>query len=356
MIKYKIESIQALRGIAAVLICCFHMRGLINSQVKWGNVLFDQASVGVLVFFVISGIIIVITTQNIDTSFSGIANFLAKRILRIVPLYYILTFVLLLAIGKFGTFIIHHPDLLMKSFLFMPTGLNSVGGAYGMPVLKVGWTLNYEIFFYLLVAISLLFKKWRWYAVIVGISLLVWVCPYLMYGYIILSPSGNYPFSASYLQMISNPLMLCFLIGVSIGLFYCSDSKLPSSFSINIGLAASAAIFCLSLAYGESSELKYYLSIIGLGLIFLFLMMKEKQKPLHFNQYLVKLGDVSFSIYLVHTIIIVFLSDTLRQWGIPGSCIFLVNLALILLSALLLYSLIEKKMTSDLLKLLRVKK
>ncbi|AYN00514.1 acyltransferase family protein [Chryseobacterium sp. 3008163] len=62
----KLHNLQILRGISALFVCCFHIReGLIFGDVKFGEILFGRGSIGVPIFFVISGFIMVFTTKKI---------------------------------------------------------------------------------------------------------------------------------------------------------------------------------------------------------------------------------------------------------------------------------------------------
>ena len=140
-LQNKIEIIQVLRFFAAFSVMMVHLP-IIGFGI-WG----------VDIFFVISGFIMMYVTENNQK------NFLIKRIIRIVPLYWILT------LGVFSI-AIFYPDLLnnttanfehlIKSLFFVPFDKNSSGH---FPILFLGWTLNFEIIFYILFSISLFFQK-----------------------------------------------------------------------------------------------------------------------------------------------------------------------------------------------------
>ena len=141
MVNYKIESIQILRFIAAFSVMMVHLP------------IFSFGIWGVDIFFVISGFIMMYVTDK-DYKF-----FFVKRLIRIVPLYWILT------VGVFIIALIN-PDFLnntsanikhlIKSMLFIPFDKNGIGH---FPILFLGWTLNFEIIFYLLFALSIFISK-----------------------------------------------------------------------------------------------------------------------------------------------------------------------------------------------------
>jgi len=90
----RLDNIQALRGIAAVLVVFYHI-ALFLREGAWPGVsgyptgIWDQGWVGVDLFFVISGFIMVWTTRDIQRGVGTAANFLWRRALRIYPLWWI---------------------------------------------------------------------------------------------------------------------------------------------------------------------------------------------------------------------------------------------------------------------------
>ena len=106
---------------------------------------------GVDIFFVVSGFIMVVTTMKRDMA---PGEFLLHRIARIVPVYWVVT-ILLFAIVMYGFkpvgIMRMQPDWLAKSLLFIPFDRDG----RVEPIISVGWTLNYEMFFYLLFALGL---------------------------------------------------------------------------------------------------------------------------------------------------------------------------------------------------------
>ena len=136
-----LRNVQVLRAFAALLVIFVHLDQLLS---RLGVPLFGGA--GIDIFFVISGFIMVYTTMDREiTPWS----FMADRIARIVPAYWAATLgVFFLALVAPSLLQTSHMqwDELFKSLVFVPfrkaTGLVQ-------PVLFVGWTLNYEMFFYL---------------------------------------------------------------------------------------------------------------------------------------------------------------------------------------------------------------
>lgn len=130
-----LTSIQYLRGLAALAVVAMHT-GWTYSGI---------GAAGVDVFFVISGFIMVHVSRREVTP----TVFLRARVLRVVPLYWLLTLV--------GVALAGLDDIprILASLAFWPhAGFD--GRDY--PVLIPGWTLNYEVFFYLAFAVTLLLQ------------------------------------------------------------------------------------------------------------------------------------------------------------------------------------------------------
>ncbi|OTA19619.1 acyltransferase [Xenorhabdus beddingii] len=132
MDKQKYEIIEIMRFIAASAVVCVHIPTI------------EIGHWGVDVFFIISGFVMMASTKN-----SG-ENFFIKRIIRVAPIYWLFTLgVFMIALIAPKLLNNTTPDFinLFKSILFIPFDKNGIGH---FPILFVGWTLNYEMFFYFL--------------------------------------------------------------------------------------------------------------------------------------------------------------------------------------------------------------
>ena len=158
-----ITNIQLLRGVAALMVVVFHL------VVKLQPFGFDGSQVsflqgGVDIFFVISGFIMVHISRERERS-GG--QFFADRIIRIVPLYWLLTLVAYCS----GAAETRPNGDLLRSLAFVPSGSPPLFN----PLVDGGWTLNLEMYFYVIFAISLVVareEKQR-FAIVVGALLAV---------------------------------------------------------------------------------------------------------------------------------------------------------------------------------------
>lgn len=147
--RHRLNALEGLRGAAALLVVMNHALGdavnklhIVNMDVRLADRL---GQFGVYTFFVISGLVMVLSHHQDFNDRSSWKSFMAKRIARIVPLYWLVTLVqfvkLKAAPGVAG---------LLYSLLFIPH--QEAGSRFGRPLYELGWTLQFEMFFYLVFA------------------------------------------------------------------------------------------------------------------------------------------------------------------------------------------------------------
>ena len=158
-------SLQALRAIAALLVVFAHSMTQINmakdidGQVGYTMRAFESlGGLGVYVFFIISGYIMSYTTNTKQNGVYVSLVFLKKRFLRVYPVYWICLTMLVIGWGM-GVFLKSHEYSISKiisSYLLIPF-VDSESDSIN-PMLSQGWTLMYEVFFYLTFSLLLLFN------------------------------------------------------------------------------------------------------------------------------------------------------------------------------------------------------
>lgn len=154
----KIESVQLLRAVAALGVVSFHAAHLLFSrnglELRWSGL----GAAGVDLFFVVSGFIMWVTALDRGMP---IRRFAAKRIQRIVPLYWLMT-AIVLAIVVLAPAAMrnasHDPLHFVASFAFIAWPHPAMPEHF-WPALVPGWSLNYEMLFYVLVGCALLLRR-----------------------------------------------------------------------------------------------------------------------------------------------------------------------------------------------------
>lgn len=298
-----INSLQLLRAIAAF--------GVVFTHYNFYNL--DVGGFGVDVFFILSGFIISYMVQkNTD-------NFMLKRVLRVSPLYYLAT--LLIVITS-----LIKPDLfrnafvsletVFKSFFYIPYRINNSG-----PILSLGWTLNNEMFFYLITFISILFVKNKKYIIPLCLSFLV----------IFLIIINIFNFNNYIIDFFKNGLLPEFIYGILLYYFWeFSKNNIKKSlkyFYVLLGLVSLVFMIYTDV----TGEYKFFHRYIWRGIPALFFVNSflVLEKNININNKIIKwgikMGDASYGMYLFHPFIIFFLIRIVYKKFIPVSDIFIVE-------------------------------
>lgn len=293
----RLASIQVLRAVAAVGVVFTHAITRISTTFpheRSHSFLTDAAGqltvgdAGVDLFFVISGFIMLYVHRNNFEKPGACLNFMTKRLLRIAPIYWFLTTI---AVG----FLLLVPELFSKyytsidlpwiagSYLFLP--IAPPGGSV-TPIVGVGWTLNYEMFFYVVFANSLLLPRR------LGLWLIV-----LCFGFLV-AVGTVLQSSNPLLGFVTNWLLLDFLMGIAIAWWVLTKGKLSHRTKY---VLLSSGIACLAATAiwtpPEEGPLRFLFWGIPAACI-VFALCGAHVPEGRFGKLMSFLGDASYSIYL----------------------------------------------------------
>ena len=151
----KLAGLQALRGMAALAIAVFHVGNELRGRPGTAIFGFLPWEAGVDVFFVISGFVMAYASGPLFGRSGGGRIFMARRVARIVPLYWLTTTAVLAVLAVRPDLMrsaVAAPDLVLASYLFVPWARPD---GIVQPVYTLGWTLNYEMLFYVLFALAI---------------------------------------------------------------------------------------------------------------------------------------------------------------------------------------------------------
>lgn len=281
-------SIQYLRAVAALAVVHLHAYVELQKSGDLSATSWFQGDLGVDLFFVISGFIIWMTTDN---DRSRPMAFWWRRIVRVVPLYWLCTLALVVLLAVMPTlFNQSHLEFwhVVRSLLFIPHEDPFEPGMI-FPILQVGWTLNYEMFFYACFGVALLLP-----ARLRAIAVCAWLGALVTAG-AIFKPEN------ALLATYTNPLLLEFMAGMLIG-YACK--RLPSPPPIaGYGLVILALASYAVLNFGlDITPMDWRVLCWGLpaALLVAGLVIIERQTPVRHLTVPHLLGDASFAIYLSH--------------------------------------------------------
>jgi exopolysaccharide production protein ExoZ len=290
----KLISIQYLRAVAAAVVVLSHAaNSLLGHTSHLINL--DYGAYGVDIFFVVSGFVMYYTT--FDTAMRP-GTFILKRLVRIVPLYFMLsTAMFALVILSPATFNKESADAgaYVESILFIPHW-NPRFHNFD-PIIGQGWTLNYEMFFYLLFAASL-FLKPRLNAIAMT----------LVIGALVIV-GRLYPVENPAFITYTSPLMLEFCLGMVVAASFVTPAKpglrWPVVLMFMFG-ATTAYLYAFHAGFHGSEALRPLFVGLPCALLVLGLVAIERCGRLPYFAFLALLGDASYSLYLVHGFVLGF--------------------------------------------------
>lgn len=225
----KLPGLQLLRAAAAMLVLVGHViaeaehyfgLGLPGDPIPWTR--------GVDIFFVISGFVITLSAAR----YAGQpAAFLWRRVLRVVPLYWLFTTLMVVALvlvpgGAKDT--VFDPMQILTSYGFIP--YERLDGRVA-PVLSLGWTLNYEVFFYALAALCLALPR------------PLFMLGLLMFGLAVIG--WLYDFSNAQLSVWTNPIILEFTMGIALARLWQRGCHLPHGGLAVVGVVAGGVLLVI---------------------------------------------------------------------------------------------------------------
>jgi len=284
----KIYNIQALRGIAVLLVVFYHIIAIetkYNSNYIVMPDFFKIGNIGVDIFFIISGFIMVTVTKNYFKDRNKFYKFIYLRFTRIYPLYWFYTILLLPILFIKPEWVNSSQNgnvNILSSILLFPTET--------LPLVMVGWSLIHEIYFYIIFGLFLLLIDKSKLIKYTFIWLLLIIISNILIDY-------NLPL----IKLIINPLTVEFIAGILLGIYFLKYNH-KISFSKTLLFISFLSLLFISYLH-ESVEIQGWSRIMIYGvpsfLIVLFSIEVEKQGFV-FHKYLILIGDASYSIYLSH--------------------------------------------------------
>lgn len=346
----KFDFLQISRGIAALIVVILHATGSGKFYLNYVffNGIFLAGWNAVDFFFVLSGFIIYYIHCDDIGNPAALLPYLRKRFVRVYPVYWIFCVVSLafLILGKsyisnnslFEIF--SSPSYVIKSFLLIPQKME--------PFIGVAWSLCYEVFFYLIFGIGIVFGRHilRLFTLTYLFILLLNVC-----GFSILN--GNFLYS-----FLSSNYILDFLIGIAVVHVYKSSESymIPRKWISKILLLTGISIFVLTWgltlhiahSFGKFSLISRCFYGVASALIIFSLTNLSFAKKTNLGNYFLDLGAASYVLYLIHPIISSVIFKLFFKFGfhhsgnLPGFLICFLAVIACVIAALLFHKIVER--------------
>ena len=287
----RLQWIDSLRGIAAIMVAVLHLWLLMRDNIAKSNEtasrfvsffisdFFDFGKIGVVVFFLISGYVIPYSLYRASSK-----DFLISRFFRLYPAYWVCIICYCLIVGV--------PS--MKQLLINFTMLQKFVGSEDL--VGVFWTLQIELVFYFICLVL------HWFKLLNNDRFLV----KLYYGLLFLSLV-----LAGFRYQMQLKLPVALLLGLTVmflGMLWRKNTleksiyitkKVLKQFIISIiVMLIPITILAYSKNYGNNETwYKYFISY--LMALLLFKIFSRYKSP---GKFLVYLGTISYSMYLLHPI------------------------------------------------------
>lgn len=326
MIKKRFSELDALRGIASLMVVIFHY----TFDRGEGTFCLSIGCVAVDLFFIISGFVILLTIEKI----TNWREFLLNRFSRLYPAYWVcvsITALVMVLAYNYG-FLANTDVNLITVYLTNLTmvqayfNISNIDGSY--------WTLIVELLFYIYILFFILFNK-KHLIEIVGVFFLILS---FLNRYFIDDLLAN-----ENIFQITNkiPLLIYFPLFYSGILFY--NMKFIKKTTLRwllLIVSYTIQLFIFNRLYNDSSALSFELYLCTLTTIYLlFILFIYNKLSFIVNKITLWLGSISYVLYLIHqfigvNVIIPFLTNHLKLniWlAIPMTMVIIMAISYIIM-------------------------
>ena len=298
-----LPNLQVLRFIAALMVLFGHllhetrdghlysMRGLNDPfGIEFGS--------GVDIFFVVSGFVMFYLAQDRFGQRGFTTEFIRCRLVRVLPMYWLFTSLMLLTVLLFP-WQVHHaeatPLSIAASYLFFPTKRSD---GLVRPILGLGWTLEYEIFFYACFAVAVAYRRRT------GITGLVT----LFLSLVILG--AVFPRAPTAVLFYSRPVILEFLAGMLIAYLYLAGIRVGRIAQWGLIVAGFGLLWAMA-------PLRDLDRLLWAGIPACAVVCGAILGPAWRTRLFELGGNSSYSLYLSHPFTLNALALTWTRWQLP---------------------------------------
>lgn len=283
--------IQALRFFAALAVVGLHTAFYTAERLDPRLGLWLQGANGVRIFFVISGFVMIFASNGLLEAAHGWRAFAVKRVVRIVPMYWAATAFKLVVLLLTPAAVLHASldwSYVAKSLLFWPA-VNVDGEIH--PLLGVGWTLIFEMFFYGLFTLALLLRLppvRTLVPLLVVLALLShWRTP-------------NWPVE---LVCWTNPIVLDFAAGMLIAQFVRRGGHIPQHFGWAMLVLGAGYLFSPVLRVDYQTLAGSLVLTVSAAMVVAGTVALEPRLGGRVPRWLMFMGAASYALYLMHPLV-----------------------------------------------------
>jgi peptidoglycan/LPS O-acetylase OafA/YrhL len=314
-----VVNVQILRFAAAVLVVLAHVGVEIENRAQATGRTFAMWhpfdwGLGVDIFFVISGFIMYYLMHGRFAEPGVSILFLKRRLIRIVPLYWICTTLMLASILAAGNLVNNNgldPTHILASYAFLPWPR---GDGELFPLLSLGWTLNFEMFFYLVFALALCLPKRPALTLLAVCFLSIFIAGQV-------APPSLWP-----VRFWGNSMIGEFLLGIIVAALFLRKSRLTLPVSTVLVICGVA----LAVLFYQTESYEWLPRLVTGGvpafLICLAVVLGPPAASGPISLLFARGGDASYALYLTHPFTIKIVAVIAAKVSIPLHAIYWIAL------------------------------
>ncbi|WBH18079.1 acyltransferase family protein [Sphingomonas radiodurans] len=343
-------SVQVMRGLAALMVVIGHSQSAVGGVVAASGGTFARSTIvpwgaGVDLFFVISGFIMVHASRTLFARPGARAEFLRRRLVRVVPLYWLVTtlFLLLLSAAALkGGDALPGVGVTLASYAFLP--MDTLGDGQLFPIYDLGWTLNYEMFFYALLALVVAWPRGR-------------ALSYLAVMLVALVVVGSWVPTGSALWFWTRPILMDFGLGLAIGALLARGVVLPGAARLALVGAGLIALLLdpLHVFDGRAGETvanawpRVFAAGVPVTAVLAGAVLGREPAMPRLARPFGRLGDASYSLYLFHPFALIVMEKLAQKLApvrdAPGWLLVIATIAAAVALGFVAYRWIERPIT-----------
>jgi len=341
--KATLHNVQMLRFLAAGMVLVSHLQHEVPSvhgldshgYSPWTPIWFAG---GVDIFFVISGFIMYIIAADSFGKPNASQDFIVRRLLRVVPPYWLFTTAMLVAAILFKEHVSHavlSVPHVIASYLFLPWE-NPYGQFY--PVLILGWTLNFEMLFYLIFAVALRFSLRT------GLIVIAATISCIALSGLILNLNST-PFA-----FWLNPIVMEFLFGIALAYVFRRGVRWQRVTGLPVIAAALGVMVWMQdsgIAGNYWAARCLWMGLPALAICAGAILIEKQAAPNRIQRALILGGDASFVLYLSHPFSLAIVAAVWPLLGINSPIAYVISAGIVAFaSAVVLHLWLEKPVMS----------